>query len=447
MATSAMAAANVSSDGYLRCSRCGVESAERTCFIVPERYSKPPHDIRCITCEQRRLKPTARQSFAGLLFITLWPVVILGRSVAESNGLYLAGLLCGCLLYPFILVAHELGHALTAWALRLEVGAISIGYGATVSRFEVASVPIQLHAWPLSGRVYLGARSLRLLRIRLWITTLMGPMTNVLLIAATVHWWTALESHFGPPLPALCLAVNLMVVVMNLVPHYAHDLGQTQRSDGLALIQIPRTPASELNAYLFSAPLMRSLSRFEAGDFESARRGLTRTLDRVPGNSWLAVMQSACWSYVGNYAEARRSITPAVERATSEGSQVRAAAANNLAFALLMENPHAGLESEYLRQAGELTAESFAMYPCVLAYRSTRSLVLSALGRCDEALRLLDYVHYATASARERGNQEAARAFALLKSGRTVEAREAAGRAACMDQTGVTFLPRLGLST
>jgi tetratricopeptide (TPR) repeat protein len=275
----------------------------------------------------------------------------------------------------------------------------------------------------------------------------MGPMTNVLLIVATIHWWQALESHFGPPLPALCLAVNLMVVIANLIPHYAHDLGQIQRSDGLALIQIPRTPTSKLNAYLFSAPLMRSLSRFEIGDFEGARQCLTRALERVPGNSWLTVMQSACWSYVGKYTEARKSITPIVERAATEDSYIRAAATNNLAFALLMENPDAVVESESLRRADQLSADAFAMYPCVLAYRSTRALVLSALGRCDEALRLLDYVHYSTASARERSNHEAARAFALLKSGRHNEARDAASRAERMDRTtAVTFLPRLGFS-
>jgi hypothetical protein len=273
-------------------------------------------------------------------------------------------------------------------------------------------------------------------------------MTNVLLIAATIHWWSALERHFGPPLPALGLAVNLMVVVMNLLPHYARDFGQMQRSDGLALLQIPRTPASKLGAYLFSAPLIKSLSRFEGGDFEGAKGCLTQALERVPGNSWLTVMQSACWSYVGRYADARMSITPVVERASSEDSQIRAAATNNLAFALLMENPGAGVESDSLRQADKLSAESFAMYPCVLAYRSTRALVLSALGRCDEAMRLLDYPHYATASPRERSNQEAARAFALLKSGRTGEASAAAGRAARMDQTtAATFLPQLGLST
>jgi hypothetical protein len=446
MATSAIAAANAPSDSYFRCSRCGVESAERTCFIVPERYSKPPRDIRCITCEQRRLAPTARRSFAGLLTITLWPVFILGRSAAEANGWYLAGLLCGGLLYPFVVIAHELGHALTARVLGLEVGAVGIGYGQTLWRFEVASIPVRLHAWPLSGRVYLGSRNLRFLRTRLWITTLMGPMTNVLLIAATIHWWNTLESYFGPALPALCLAVNLMVVVMNLIPHYAHDLGQTQRSDGLALIQIPQTPDSKLHGYLFSAPLMLSLSRFEAGDFEGAKRCVTQALERLPDNSWLAVMHSACSSYLGHYAAARSFLSTYLERASTEEPQVRAAIWNSMAFALLMEDPHAGADSASLQQADKLSAESFETYPCVLAYRSTRSLVLSAMGRCDEALQLLDYVHYATASTRERSHQEASRAFALQKSGRTGDAREIANRAARMDPTAVTFLLPLRLS-
>jgi Peptidase family M50 len=391
------------------------------------------------------LNAAPRRAFVGVFFITLWPAFALGLSAAKTNALYLAGLLSGCLLYPFVLIAHELGHALTAWVLRLEVGAISIGFGPTLAKFELLSVPVQLHAWPLSGLVYLGSPSLRFLRMRLWITTLMGPMTNVLLVVITVHWWTTLQSHLGPSLPVVCVIVNLMVAVMNLVPRYAHDFGRTQRSDGLALLQILFTPTSKLRAYLFSAPLMRAVSCFEAGDFDAANSWLTRGLERVPGNSWLTVMQSACWSYVGKYAEARMSITPVVERSSSEDPLVRASAVNNLAFALLMQAPDAAPSNETMQKADQFSLESFEMYPCVLAYRSTRALVLAALGRCEEALRLLDYVHYRTASARERSNQGTARAFAFLKSGRAAEAREAANDAKRLDPTAFTFLPQLGL--
>jgi Flp pilus assembly protein TadD len=236
-----------------------------------------------------------------------------------------------------------------------------------------------------------------------------------------------------------------MVVVMNLIPHYYHDLGQTQPNDGLALIQIPRTPDSKLYAYLFSAPLMRSLSRFEAGDFDGAKRCVTLALERVPDNPWLAVMQSACWNYLGKFTAARTALTSLPESASDEDAQVRAAVCNGIGFALLMENPHAGPEDASLRQADQLSDKTFAMYPCVLAYRSTRSLVLSATGRCEEALRLLDYVHYPTASARTRSHQEASRAFALQKSGRTSEARETAALAARIDPTTATFLLSMGL--
>lgn len=445
MATVAKEATSALPSGCFRCSRCGVESTERTCFIIPERYSRPPRDIRCVTCEQRRLKPTARRSFTGLVLINFWPLVILGATTSEASGLYLmVGLLCGCLIYPFVLIAHELGHALTAWALRLEVGAIGIGYGSTVLRFELGSVPVQLHAWPLSGRVYVGSASLQLLRTRLWITTLMGPMTNALLVAATVHWWNTLE-NFGAPLPALCLAVNLMVAVINLTPHHVHDFGQTQRSDGLALIEIPRTSQSKLKLYLFSAGLMRSASRFEAGDFRGARECLAPALARVPENAWLAVMQSACFSYLGDYAAARAALAPFLERAPSEEAQVRAAVSNGMAFALLMESPSGEAGDISLRRADELSEESFAMYPCLLPYRSTRSLVLAALGRCDEAMGLLEYVHYATGSAGERSHQEAARAFALLKAGRATEARETARRAVLLEPTTSVFVARLGV--
>jgi tetratricopeptide (TPR) repeat protein len=168
-------------------------------------------------------------------------------------------------------------------------------------------------------------------------------------------------------------------------------------------------------------------------------------LDRAPDNSWLVVQLSACCSHLGQYAEARTYLGPLLGRVLTEQPQVCASAWNNMAFALAMENANAGAGSADLQQADELSARSFGMYPCVLAYRGTRSLVLSAVGRWDEALQLLDYVHYATASARERSQQELVRAFALLKSGCTKEAHASAGRSLSLDPSSRTFLRSLGL--
>ena len=70
------------------CARCG-ESPERTCFIIPEQYSRPPRDVRCITCEQRRLAPTTTRALlliAASLFWPLWLVVGLAPAEVELGA-------------------------------------------------------------------------------------------------------------------------------------------------------------------------------------------------------------------------------------------------------------------------------------------------------------------------------------------------------------------------
>lgn len=340
---------------------------------------------------------------------------------------------------------HELGHAFTAALLGLEVGAISIGYGAVIGRFEIACVPIRLHAWPIAGRVYLGAQSLRSLRTRVWITTLMGPMANAVVLVATVRWWNSLAVHLGPSIPALCIAINLIVILSNLVPYHTRVLGYRQRSDGLALLEIPRTPEQTLRAYLYSAGLIRSLFRFERGDFPGAERSLEGAFGRVSGDASLAIMKSACRIRVGDYTAARLALEPLLTRLSTEQPHVRAAVLNNMACALVMEDAEAGSGRKALEQADLFSAESFGMYPCVLAYRSTRAFVLSARGRFDEGLALLDYAHYRTATDQERSRQEIARAFALKEAGRVSEALQIAHEAARLDHTAVPVLVRLRL--
>jgi hypothetical protein len=128
-------------------------------------------------------------------------------------------------------------------------------------------------------------------------------------------------------------------------------------------------------------------------------------------------------------------------------SSVRAAIENNTAFALLMSRPSAGYDSDMLIEADRLSASAFALYPCVLAYRSTRSLVLTATGRPDQALDLLSYSHYATADRMSRGHCAIARAFALYRLGRDEECRRAAAEALRFNPDNAGILDVLGVTT
>src|SRR5215831_999126 len=90
----------------LRCARCGVQSPERTCFIVPEQYSRPPRDVRCITCEQRRLTPTTTRALLAVFASVFWPLwLVVGLAPADVE-LGAPTLIFACLLYPLAVHAR-----------------------------------------------------------------------------------------------------------------------------------------------------------------------------------------------------------------------------------------------------------------------------------------------------------------------------------------------------
>ncbi len=147
-------------------------------------------------CEQARVTSPGRRIW-GLLSTTLGPVFILVMIRRGDVNLTVPKLLLACLLPPIGVIAHELGHALVGRLLGLEIGLITIGYGQVLWRFEVGGTPVQIHAWPVAGVVYLGANTRNWLRTRVWLATFAGPLTTASLMAAAIIWWAELEPVFN----------------------------------------------------------------------------------------------------------------------------------------------------------------------------------------------------------------------------------------------------------
>jgi hypothetical protein len=216
-------------------------------------------------------------------------------------------------------------------------------------------------------------------------------------------------------------------------------------TDGLALLQIPRTTPEQLESYLFTASLLRAYARFERRDYVGARDVCLKGLEHAPDNLQLRVLLTACYSYLHQYASSLALLMPLLKQYANAAGSVRAAIENNMAFALLMSRPSAGYDSDLLIEADRLSANVFALYPCLLAYRSTRSLVLTATGRPDQALELLAYSHYTSAERSARGHRAMAQAFALHRLGRAEDSRQAALEAAHLDADSAGFLEILGV--
>jgi tetratricopeptide (TPR) repeat protein len=274
----------------------------------------------------------------------------------------------------------------------------------------------------------------------------MGPMTNALLLAATVIWWQPLESVFGSAAVALWCIVNTLLVIFALVPKRVNDLGRPTQTDGLALLTIARETSEELSIYLFAAPLMRALSRFEDGNYSGAKKLVTAALARAPESVLLRIMQAACYMSDGEYLAGLDAIEPLGSHSASEPANVRAAIYNNAAFGLVMSKIDAATDDTQLSEADRLSAESYRMYPCILEYRSTRALVLAATERAEESLQVLDYPLFQTATRRQRAQCEVTRAFALRQLKRFAESEDAAATAIRLDSSIVSVVRSLGVT-
>jgi tetratricopeptide (TPR) repeat protein len=246
---------------------------------------------------------------------------------------------------------------------------------------------------------------------------------------------------------SLWIITNALLALQSLVPRRFSHGGEMLSTDGLALLQIPRSTPEQLESYLFTASLLRAYARFERRDYAGARDICLNGLEHAPDNLQLRVLLTACYSYLRKYASSLALLMPLLRQYVNAEASVRAAIKNNTAFALLMSRPSAGYDSDVLIEADRLSANAFALYPCVLAYRSTRSLVLTATGRPDQAVELLSYSHYTTAERMSRGHCAIAHAFALHRLGRGEECRRAAAEAVSLNPDNAGILEVLGVTT
>jgi hypothetical protein len=175
------------------------------------------------------------------------------------------------------------------------------------------------------------------------------------------------------------------------------------------------------------------MARFERRDFAGAAAWALQGLERVPGDTPLTLLLAACHINAGEPAQGIALLARLLEGASSASAPMRALIYSNLACAHVMAHTDGGGGTGDIELAERLSAEAFALYPCLLETRTTRALALAATGRAADALALLDYVHYDMATPCQASWRETARAFALAGLARRSAALEAAQRAGQLD--------------
>jgi tetratricopeptide (TPR) repeat protein len=439
---SAQSAATITKPIY-RCKICGIESPEVACFAAIASAQSYSLQGTCITCNQPAGEQATWRRIVAMIVLIAGPTTyIAGTRGTQQVGL--GGLMIiAAVILPIITFLHELGHAITARAIGLEVTLITIGTGRFVWAARVLNFPVRFYAVPLSGLTLLGGEPKTLVRTRMWLTLLMGPVTNFVLMAPALLFWRPLANLVDANILILWIAYNALMAAGNLWPR--RSLVSGHASDGLQLIQTPFKKPQSLAEALDLGPVGALFVRFRDGDYVGAKHACIERLHRSPENPWLLILLSACHINLGDYESARASIDPLLDSSAQLQPLLRAAAQNNFALAVWLRDFNAIELGQSLQRASALTADTYMKFPCVLAHRSTRALLLTASKRPKDALELLAYTNYDRGSRSDRSHREISRAFALRQLARHDEAEQALARAFKLKSEQLPYLRTLGL--
>lgn len=434
----------MTAEAVYRCNTCGIESKETTCFLRP--YNKASPLLRtCVTCGQPPATTSHLRKISSIFWILFLPLFFLAGFKNKATVVFPKLLLATCLIQPLTLILHEFGHWLTARLLGLEVSLISFGAGPKVWTGKIFGTPLRIHGWPLSGRTYIGSRSMRFLRLRVWLTILMGPGTNCLLLSAAAIFWDRLVRIFDSNVVFLWMIFNALYLLTNLIPYQSRRPGVSLRTDGFQLLQIPFRKGTELAIYLSTTALIGAMQLFNDQDYEGARRACLQGLERLPQDPMLSIILSACHINLGDYESGRAVLEPLSDPSMALSPEFRAPIENNLALALWLRDCNTDQRDKTLPRADALQDHAYKTYPCVLAYRTSRALLLVATNRSDDALALLEYLNYAKGSQDDRANQHIARAFALGRLNRNEEAEQALAAGLKLTKKRLPWLTTIGL--
>jgi tetratricopeptide (TPR) repeat protein len=407
-----------------RCKICGIESPETSCFAAIA--TEGPYRLQgtCITCNQpeQREKPW-RRVVAWLVLIAFPPVYLSMTRGTQQIG-FVGLVVIAAFMEPFIMVMHEFGHALTARALGLKVTVMTLGGGKFLWAGDVFGMPARLYRWPLGGLTHLGGQPTRFIRTRIWLTTLMGPVTNIGLAFIAAVLWRPLAQLIDSNVTALWIAYNALMAAGNLWPNRVHRSGRLHQTDGMQLLQIPFQKTAELAEALRLGSLGPILASYNDGEYQTTKGLCTEELQRLPENPWLLILLSACHTNLGDYESAYKIVEPLLD-STALAPALHAAIQNNGALALWLRDINQTQHEHSMSRAAALSEMAYVNYPCVLASRSTRALLLAATDRAQDALGLLEYMNYDRGTPDNRSHRAIAQAFALRRLNRTEEAQQA----------------------
>lgn len=224
------------------------------------------------------------------------------------------------LLWPLMLVAHEVGHAAMARLLGWHVGHMSIGFGPVIWRGQVGRTAVIWRALPVEGFVIPAPSTARGARWKSALIYAAGPGIEIAVLGGLVAW-LGLDIFLAPSDAAHVIALKTLAVVIiwgagfNLLP-FATGGGV---SDGLGILLSPFMTRESIELRLLALDEMDIDELAEKGDVTRAVARLDALIAKGQQVERLQDRAIAVLAGAGRFADAQRRLdTRVAGRSTVE---------------------------------------------------------------------------------------------------------------------------------
>lgn len=421
----------------MQCARCENESPINEAFRRGNRFRNA---VYCPTCWYAARVTGLRILSLVVLGFGLVGILAVALLPGSPEAWLLLHLPLLVLMIPPLILAHELGHAAVATALRLRLFSLTLGAGPILIDHDVLGCRWTIRAFPLFGLLQFGFRSRQALRLRYVLTILAGPLVNVAMIVAASPWVAPRGPRY-PSSPTLMyvafvfVTCNLLILAVNLWPRrIATDIG-TIPNDGLALLTVPflKTPAIEdmlTGYYAYEGVACRRQDRHA-----EARHWYERGLELYPSDATLLNNLGVAHIDAGHLSSARDYFLRLLGN-PDLNLPLRGLILANLAWGDFLSE-----RQDLLDGAVIFSDEAFRLLPWLPTAQITRAGLLIQQGRPADALPLLRKVITHCEDRKSKARATCLLALAEATEGKAQDARHILEAARALDP-GCVLLTR-----
>lgn len=362
------------------CGECGCTSPLITYFT---RYYTPDghRRLRCPSCQIQSDIELGWVYLKAMIVAAVVGVLIPN----EVLRYWILGTVCGCLFYILSTPLHEMAHATVAWFLGMPVYKIQWGsIGRLLCSWQIGRCRYELRVPPWGGMTYATSKTSRLVRLRMALVIVAGPLCDFGLALAA--WMVLNQSRWTPWLSyfaAIMCITSVIALSYSVYPGMTKSSRGPTPNDGLILISLLMMPKTERDRFPISYYQMEFESRSRRGDITGMKAVSQEARERFPDEPTLKILSAITCMNTEGWQDARNQFLE-LRSDPQLSPEMDAYILCNLATGELLSERPDGLAS-----ALEYSGEAYALIPWELSIANVHGAALIVNGLVAEGTKIL----------------------------------------------------------